>query len=160
MRLPPEELNGYTFLLLGRNVQIVLTESKNIVYDGENGIVYLPSKRARERLIKWLKENAQRIFLTVTEQKAKEMGVTFQSVSVTNAKSKWGSCSYDNKLRYTFRLLYAPKEVVEYVVVHELAHTKHKDHSKYFWAEVEKYVPDWKDKRKWLKVHGILMEIF
>jgi predicted metal-dependent hydrolase len=50
--------------------------------------------------------------------------------------------------------------VIEYVIVHELAHIRHKNHSKYFWAEVAKYVPDWKEKRSWLKAHAYLTEIF
>ncbi len=160
MRLPPENLNGYEFLLLGNLCRICLIEGKNISYDGENKIVYLPERNARIRLIKWLKENAKRIFMQITEEKAKQMQAQFQSVTICNAKSKWGSCSFDNKLRYTFRLIYAPKEVIEYVVIHELAHTKYKNHSPLFWTEVEKYVPDWKEKRKWLKTHGILMKIF
>ena len=160
MRLPPENLDGYQFLLLGKTCRIRLIEDKNIAFDSENAIVYLPEKNARIRLIKWLKENAKRIFTQVTEEKAGQMGTQFHSVAVCSAKSKWGSCSYDNKIRYTFRLIYAPKEVIEYVVIHELAHTKYKNHSPLFWSEVGKYVPDWKEKRKWLKIHGILMEIF
>lgn len=160
MRLPPENLNGYEFLLLGKTCRILLTQGERIVYDRETDQIYLPENRARERLIKWLKENAKRIFTAVAEQSALRMGTSYKRISVTSAKTRWGSCSYDNAIRFSFRLLYAPRDVIEYVVVHELAHTKHKNHSKLFWAEVEKYVPDWKTKRKWLKVHGILMEIF
>ena len=160
MRLPPENLDGYEFLLLGNTCKIVLVDSKKIAFDSENGNIYLPKEKAKERLQKWLKENAKRIFSTVTQQKAQEMGVAFQSVSVTSAKTRWGSCSGKNAIRYTFRLLYAPKEVIEYVVVHELAHVKHKNHSKAFWQEVERYVPDWKQKRTWLKERGYLTEIF
>jgi len=160
MQLPPENLDGYTFLLLGAKCQIRLVDGRNITFDEGAGIIGLPRKNARDRLVKWLKENAKRIFTIVTERKAAEMQTSFHSVTITSAKSKWGSCSYDNKLRYTFRLLYAPKEIIEYVVVHELAHTKHKNHSPRFWAEVAKYVPDWKTKRQWLKTNGILMEIF
>ena len=158
--LPPENLHGYTFMLLGQNCRIALTEEKNIIFDESNYILYLPNKNTQKRLIKWLKENAKRIFTTVTERKAKMMGVQFQSVEISSAKGKWGSCSYDNKIRYVYRLIYAPKEVIEYVVVHELSHVKHKNHSNAFWAEVAKYEPDWKQKRKWLKTHGYLLEIF
>ena len=160
MRLPPENLNGYEFLLLGKNCRIVLTDSRYVRFDEGSYTIYLPSKNARARLVKWLKENGKRIFTTVTERKARQMGVAFQSVEISSAKGKWGSCSFDNKIRYTFRLIYAPKEVIEYVVVHELAHTKHKDHSKAFWDFVQAFVPDWREKRKWLKTHGVLMEIF
>ena len=160
IHLPPENLDGYVFLLLGKNCRIVLVDSRYVRFDEDSYTIYLPTKNARARLIKWLKENGKRIFTTVTERKAKEMGVTFQSVEISSAKGKWGSCSFDNKIRYTYRLIYAPKEMIEYVVVHELAHVRHKNHSALFWAEVAKYVPDWKQKRKWLKTHGILMEIF
>ena len=129
-------------------------------FDGERNGLHLPQNNARERLVQWLKENAKRIFADVTEQKAKQMQTSYKSVSVSSARTRWGTCSCDNAVRYTFRLLYAPKDVIEYVVVHELAHTKHKNHSAAFWREVERYVPDWKQKRKWLKTHGILMQIF
>ena len=88
------------------------------------------------------------------------MGVSYKSVAITSAKTRWGSCSGDNAIRYTFRLLNCPKEVIDYVVVHELAHTIHHNHSKAFWLTVEKFIPDWKTRRKWLKDHGILMEVF
>ena len=160
MRLPPENLDGFSFLLLGKNCKISLVSGTRISYDAERGILFLPEKNARERLVKWLKENAKRILSALTEEKAREMGTAYKSVSATSAKTRWGSCSGDNAIRYSFRLLYAPKEVVEYVVVHELAHTRHKDHSARFWREVEKYVPDWRARRKWRKDNGILMEIF
>jgi predicted metal-dependent hydrolase len=160
MDLPPDNLDGYEFLLLGKKTKIQLVEGTKVGFDAEQNVIYLPHKNAKERLVKWLKENAKRILATVTQQKAKEMQTTFQSVSISSAKTRWGTCSFDNKIRYSFRLLYAPKEVVEYVAVHELAHTKHKNHSPQFWAEVTKYVPDWKQKRKWLKTHAVLMEIF
>lgn len=160
MDLPPDNLDGYEFLLLGKKTKIQLVEGTKVGFDAEQNVIYLPHKNAKERLVKWLKENAKRILATVTHQKAKEMQTTFQSVSISSAKTRWGTCSFDNKIRYSFRLLYAPKEVVEYVAVHELAHTKHKNHSPQFWAEVTKYVPDWKQKRKWLKTHAVLMEIF
>lgn len=160
MRLPPENLDGYAFLLLGKTCEICLTDEKKIRYLADENKVLLPRENAKERLQKWLKENAKRILSAVTEEKAKIMGVQYKSVRITSAKTRWGSCSGDNAIRYTFRLLYAPKEVIEYVVIHELAHVKHKNHSKAFWGEVEKYTPDWKQKRKWLKERGYLTEIF
>ena len=160
MDLPPDNLDGYGFLLLGQSVKIVLCDEKRVGYDSENGRIFLPKEKSKERLVKWLKENAKRILSTVTQRKAAEMGLAYKSISVTSARTRWGPCSGDNALRYTFRLLYCPKEIIDYVVVHELAHIRHKNHSLLFWQEVEKYIPDWKIRRKWLKSHGILMEIF
>lgn len=160
MRLPPENLDGYTLLLLGKDCRISLTDEKFVRYDMQNHRLYLPQANAKTRLVKWLKENAKRILTGVTQTKAQEMGVSFKSVTVTSAKTRWGSCSAENAVRYSFRLLYAPKEVIEYVVVHELSHVRHKNHSPRFWAEVATYCPAWKTHRDWLKRHGILMEIF
>ena len=159
IQLPPENLDGYKLLLLGKKCEIRLIPGKNVGYNKEENCLYLPEKNARERLVKWLKENAKRIFEQVTAEQAKKMGLAYKSVTVTSARGRWGSCSAENALRYSFRLLYAPKEVIEYVVVHELSHVKHKNHAREFWQEVERYVPDWKAKRKWLKTYGGLMQV-
>jgi predicted metal-dependent hydrolase len=159
-RLPTDDLDGYTFLLVGKPCTVRLTEGKTVSYDTELGIIGLPRKGAKARLVGWLKDNAQRILENCTAQTAREMGVAYKSVEIGSARSKWGSCAYDNALRYSFRLLYAPKAVVRYVVVHELAHVRHKNHSALFWREVEKYDKDYKIHRKWLKDNGFLMQIF
>lgn len=158
--LPTENLHGYTMLILGQAYTLCVYEGERVVLDTENKRVFLPNKNTRSRFIGWLKENALRIFTQAVERKAVEMGVKVTSVSITSARSFWGVCDKDNKLRFSYRLLYAPKEVIEYVVVHELAHVTHKNHSSAFWREVGKYVPDWKEKRKWLGERTILMRIF
>ena len=158
--LPPENLHGYKLLLLGKYHEISLTDIKEVRFDKENLRIFLPIRNSRERLVKWLKDNAKRIFTAETERIAKEMGVRHGKVSVNSAKSHWGVCSGKNDIRYSFRLLYAPKEVISYVIVHELAHTRYKNHSASFWKEVERYEPDWKEKRRWLKIHGGLMAVF
>ena len=160
IKLPPESLNGYTLTLLGKECKVYVVNTAKVCYDSEQRILYLPQDKPKERLVKWLKDNAKRIFTQVTAETAARMGMTYQSVSVTSARGRWGSCSGKNAIHFSFRLIYAPKDVIEYVIVHELAHTKHHDHSQAFWAEVAKFVPDWKVKRAWLKEHGGLMEIF
>ena len=88
------------------------------------------------------------------------MNVRYESVSITSARTRWGSCSGKNAVHYPFRLLYLPREIIEYVVVHELAHTVHKNHSKAFWGLVERYVPNWRARRKTLKEAGWLTYLF
>lgn len=160
MRLPTENLDGFRFLLLGELYGICLYEGDRIVCRAAEKRIFLPETDARERLVRWLKENAARIFAETTEEWSKKLGAKYRSVSVGAARSCWGSCSADDRIVYSFRLLYAPKEVIEYVVVHELCHVFVKNHSSAFWAEVEKGVPDWKAKRKWLSDHRFLTEIF
>ena len=160
MRLPPENLDGYAFCLLGRDWKIRLSDEEKIALCEQTFTLFLPRKNARERLVKWIKENAKRILTDVTERKSKEMGLQFASVSIGSARKRWGSCNSLREIHYTFRLIYAPKEVVEYVVVHELCHIRQMNHSQAFWREVEKYCPDYKQKRAWLKARSFLLEIF
>ncbi len=156
--LPPQDLEGYAFPLLGKTTRISLYEGKKVLLEGDT--LYVPKERGREKLVAWLKAQAKELLGQETEKQAKRMGVEYPSVRISGAKTRWGSCSGKNALRYTFRLCYCPVEIIEYVVVHELAHIRHKNHSPAFWREVEKYLPDWRVRRKWLKAQGILMEIF
>lgn len=158
--IPTENLDGFAFLLFGKQTTLHLHDGKHIHFDETENILLLPKTSSRRRLEKWLKENALRIFSSLTQTVARRMGVEYKSVQVTSAKTRWGSCSGNNALHYSFRLIYAPKSVISYVITHELAHVKHKNHSKRFWREVEKYDPDYKTNRAWLKSHAYLMEIF
>jgi predicted metal-dependent hydrolase len=158
--LPNGELDGFSFSLLGRNCTIRKTKVKRVVYDDVLKVLYIPLESDEKTLSRWLKKYAKETFTQMTDVRAVEMGANYKAVAVSSAKTRWGSCSANNTLRFTFRLAYAPKEIIDYVVVHELAHTFHRNHEKAFWRTVEKYCPDWKVKRKWLKDHGYLMEIF
>ena len=160
IRLPSESLDGYALMLLGEKYILRLVNTTNIKVDNQQKVVYLPENNSQERLIKWLKENAKRILSELTDVTAAKMNTRYQKIAISSARSRWGCCTQEDVIRYTYRLLFAPKEVIEYVVVHELAHTIHKNHSPAFWREVEKHVPDWKAKRKWLHTHRALMELF
>lgn len=90
-------------------------------------------------------------FLTArAKELAEKMGVIFNNLTVKDQKSLWGSCSQKNNLNFSYRLIKMPRAVIDYLVVHELAHLVHFDHSPDFWATVEKYVPDYKQHRRWL----------
>ena len=84
-----------------------------------------------------------------------KMKVSYNRVTVRNQKTRWGSCSSKGNLNFNYRLFYLPEELLDYVVVHELAHRRHMNHSKDFWQEVETYFPDYKTCRKQLKEVGI-----
>ena len=82
---------------------------------------------------------------------ARRMGVQPAGVTITAARTRFGSCSGKNRLSFSLYLMAYPEAAVEYVVVHELAHIRHHDHSPAFYAEVEKYLPDWRERRALLK---------
>ena len=104
--------------------------------------------------IKALADQALEIISTRVEDFAKIIGVTYGNITIRNQKTRWGSCSSKGNLNFNCLLMFAPPEVLDYVVVHELCHRKQMNHSKAFWSEVEKVFPDYKKSIKWLKEEG------
>ncbi|MEM3513203.1 MAG: M48 family metallopeptidase, partial [Thermoplasmata archaeon] len=86
-----------------------------------------------------------------------QFGFKPKKIKITSGKTRFGSCTSKGYINLSWRLVLAPPEIIDYVIVHELAHLKEPNHSKKFWAVVEKFIPDYKTKRKWLKENGHLL---
>ena len=158
--LPSADLDGYEFSFLGKPTKIRIFDGKHVHYNELENEILLPQTGTQAKLLKFLKQTSQKVFCERTKKLAERMAVAYKSVSVTSAKTRWGSCSGKDVIRFSFRLIYANVDVIDYVIVHELAHVRYKNHSKNFWREVEKYAPDFKTHRVWLKKHAYFMEIF
>ncbi len=113
-----------------------------------------PPKEISEAEIRLLVTKAKRIIPQKVRHFAQIMGVTYGRITIRMQKSRWGSCSSKKNLNFNCLLMRTPDEIIDYVVVHELCHLKEMNHSPAFWAEVEKIIPDYKERRKWLKDHG------
>lgn len=113
-------------------------------------------KLTREKVIA-LADEALKVIPERVEYFAKVIGVTYGKITIRNQKTRWGSCSSKGNLNFNCLLMLAPPEVLDYVVVHELCHRKQMNHSKAFWLEVEKVLPNYKEVRKWLKEEGSQM---
>ena len=103
------------------------------------------------------KEGKQKIKKLIEERVAyyaRIMGVTYQRISMRNQKTRWGSCSTKGTLSFNWRLMLAPPAILDYVVVHELCHLTHMNHSPAFWQAVGQVCPDYKECHKWLREHG------
>ena len=85
---------------------------------------------------------------------AGQMGVTYGRVTIRNQKTRWGSCSSKGNLNFNCLLMLTPREVQDYVIVHELSHRKEMNHSPKFWEVVEEVLPDYKKRRNWLRENG------
>ena len=85
---------------------------------------------------------------------ARLMGVSYRNITIREQKTRWGSCAANGKLNFNWLLILAPPEVLDYVVVHELCHRREMNHSQAFWKEVEKILPDYRERQKWLKDNG------
>lgn len=107
--------------------------------------------------IKKLADKALKIIPDRVEYFAGIIGVKYGRITIRNQKTRWGSCSSRGNLNFNCLLMLTPPEVQDYVVVHELCHLKQMNHSKMFWAEVEKIMPEYNTYRQWLKDNGSMI---
>lgn len=98
-----------------------------------------------------LRTQAKAILPPLVERYASQMGLKPMGITITGARTRFGSCSGKDRLSFSFRLMDYPIEAVEYVVVHELAHIRHKNHGPDFYREIAAVLPDWKNRRALLK---------
>jgi predicted metal-dependent hydrolase len=97
---------------------------------------------------------ARELVSTLADEEAERLAVSYQRIRIGDQRTLWGSCSIRGTLSFNWRLVLAPFEVLDYVIVHELCHLCVADHSSRFWTLVERRRPDWRDQRDWLREHG------
>jgi len=168
--LPPaqphfEFVDGADVLYRGTStkIRIVSGVRKPVCYTGEQIIVpvsksHLPiESSAKTKLVTWIKKQALRELQVKVELFAAQLCVPSSkklSVKVRDYKRRWGSCDHLGRLSFNWRILLAPEGVLDYVVVHELAHCHEFNHSPRFWQIVAQQMPDYKEKEHWLNTHG------
>ena len=120
--------------------------------DAESGI-----RKLSDEDIRRLRELAYPVISERVRHFSEIIGVDYGSITIRNQKTRWGSCSSNGNLSFNCLLMLATPDVLDYVVVHELCHRKEMNHSKRFWDEVEKVLPDYRKQRRWLKEEGIIL---
>ena len=110
-------------------------------------------------LMNWYKQQAVAVLKIKTQRYAMIMGVQPTSITIKTYKARWGSCSLSGAIQFNWKLMMAPDSVIDYVVVHELCHLLHHNHSPAFWAAVARYYPNYRNQSAWLKQHGASLEI-
>ena len=133
-------------------------------FDDETVRLSVPMKRchrepqafAARKIEQWYRSQALKLFNQLNQQIAPQMGLSINTdIKVRDYKRRWGSCDAKGNLSFNWRLIMAPQLVLEYVLVHELAHRYEFNHSRRFWNIVEQYQPDWRRHRDWLYQHGL-----
>jgi hypothetical protein len=119
------------------------------VADGEIRVHGAPEHVAR-RVRDHIAATARQVLATRARKLADQLGRKVARVTVRDTKSRWGSCTADGRLSFSWRLIFAPEAVLDYVVAHEVAHLVHMNHGPRFWRVVERLCPDWRRQRAWL----------
>ncbi|MDB5855202.1 MAG: putative metal-dependent hydrolase [Herminiimonas sp.] len=160
--------DGATLPFLGKEISLRLAAAAGAEQLTEHGIAYDESERQlliwlppeageqqiRDRVLGWLQSEARRLFAERLPVYAEKLGVRFHSFRLTSAKTQWGSCTADGKIRLNWRLMHFALEQIDYVIAHELAHLREMNHSPRFWATVQSVFPDFDVARKALRDHG------
>lgn len=149
--------NGEQISILGEKYNIILIKNGRV--KTVNNQILLPCEKSKEKLINYIKKQLKSYLTTRVAEIAKICGYSYDSVSVSSAKTNWGSCSFNNKLHFTYRLVLCPLAVIDYIIVHELTHTQIKNHSKKFWRAIEKTMPSYKQAETWLKQNKQVINI-
>ena len=104
--------------------------------------------------IRTLTEEAGRVIPGRVAYWAGEIGVSYGRITIRHQRSRWGSCSAKGNLNFNCLLMQAPPEILDYVIIHELCHRRHMNHSREFWDEVGRFCPEYKTRRRWLRENG------
>lgn len=178
MKLVRRFETDYSFPYLGeeRLVEMQSAKKTSITYEDGKIIIKTPAyevlaadyearenaekiDKLRTDLKKWYKKQAYAYVSKRVEYYKDIIGVTVTSVSIKSRKSQWGSCDSNGNLTFSWRLVMARPEAIDYVVVHELCHRMHMDHSRDFWNQVQKYMPDFKAQKQWLEENSVNLNI-
>ena len=126
----------------------IYKQTKRVLKENENRVF-----RSEEE-IQGLREQARKVLTERTNYYKEMLNVDYQRIRIGNQKTRWGSCSSRGTISYNWHLVLMPERIIDYVVVHELCHLVEMNHSPAFWKKVSEILPDYEDRRKWLKENG------
>ncbi len=152
-----ELVNGESYYYLGRNYQLYLVRQQEIPLQfnqGKFSLLEHEKKNANEHFINFYKtKGSKRITERVNYYKTK-MGVSVTDIRIIDLQNRWASCTRAGRVNFHWKCMMAPLTIIDYIVVHELAHLKYDNHSERFWNEVDKILPDYLERKAWLKMNG------
>jgi predicted metal-dependent hydrolase len=166
---PKKFIEGEIFHFLGTPCRLNVTheEKESILLNNNDLYIYIKAGLSEEKqtqhiqkkLLSWYKEQAEFQLHDRAEHFSTMIGKAPSHVGIKNYKSRWGSCHHDGQIYLNWRLIMAPEWVFDYVVIHELCHLIHHNHSPAFWQLVETIVSDYRNAKTWLKINGLTLEL-
>ncbi|MDF1864422.1 MAG: SprT family zinc-dependent metalloprotease [Saprospiraceae bacterium] len=161
-RMVREYVNGQSFLYLGRNYRLRFVDEQDVPLKLQNGYFKLRKSdklKAQQHFIDFYKSRGLPHINRRVEEYKKRMDVEPKNIRIMELQNRWASCSKEGNLNFHWKCLMAVGSILDYIVVHELAHIKYHDHSPDFWNEVDKIMPDYRRQVEWLKEHGAGMDL-
>lgn len=157
-----EYVNGQSFLYAGRNYRLKLVDENF----GELRFVkntFLLSKqqkhKAKESFVQFYKDKLTTKIHPIIERYKNQLGVQPNQIKVMELQNRWASCTPNGNVNFHWKCAMAPIDVLHYIVVHELAHLIHINHTKAFWNEIDKILPNYQEQVNWLKINGVGMDL-
>ncbi|MGP8152770.1 MAG: M48 family metallopeptidase [Smithella sp.] len=150
-------VTGEIFYYLGQSYPLEAhfepLENTGVIFWDNHFFLNCPTNRDMRKyyFVLWYKKKAREHISARVEYFNRKLNFQPRGIRITSAKQRWGSCSEDNSLAFSFRLMMAPPEVIDYVIIHELMHISQKNHSSKFWNLVVGLMPDYKEHRRWLQ---------
>lgn len=164
---PKEYVSGESFTYLGRNYRLKVESGPGDPVRLQGGRLMVrvpPATTQREPYVQaaltaWYRARAAEKLGEKVARYAGLVGRSPTSVRIRTYKSRWGSCSAKGDIQFNWKIIIAPNRIVDYVVVHELCHLRRHDHSPEFWKCVERVLPDYAERKEWLKLKGRSLEV-
>ena len=157
-----EFVNGQSFLYLGRNYRLKLTEDQDVPLKISGGF-FLLDKRYLPKAEKVFKDFYKEKALLKIKERMKvhedKFSIKPTAVKVLELRNRWASWTPKNGLNFHWKCIMAPVSVLDYIIIHEMVHLKYPNHSTYFWNELDKKMPDFREQENWLKRNGVKMSL-
>jgi hypothetical protein len=161
---PREFMAGENFFYLGDPYPLEIAKSNGgrkalILSHGKFQLASNEASHVKELFVKWYREKAREVFGERVHFWSSRFGLSPTGITITSSWQRYGSCSAKNSLSFSWRLLMAPYPVIDYIIVHELAHIKEKNHSKRFWQYLESLMPGYENQKRWLRENSHLLRL-
>ena len=160
-------IDGEVFLFLNEEItlRLIQAESSPIIKINDQQLEFhgrlnrLSKTAIRAALVRWYKQQAEEHITVRTAYLSKKINILPHSITIKTYKARWGSCNIRGEIQFNWKLMLAPPNIIDYVIIHELCHIQHHNHSTQFWQLVEHHCPTFKASRLWLKNNGYRLDL-